>query len=79
LEEGFSLEHSIEYSLEYASLISPPEYIALSYCWGGTNKTREVNIYGRGKIKVTENLGDALKGLQFKMGSSMLWVDALCP
>jgi GTPase KRas protein len=32
LEEGFSLEYLIEYSLEYASLIDLPEYIALSYC-----------------------------------------------
>ncbi|KAE9371021.1 ras-domain-containing protein, partial [Stipitochalara longipes BDJ] len=78
LKEGFSLQHSMEYSLEYASLIKPPEYIALSYCWGGANKTREVNIEGGGKIKVTENLADAIKGLRFNMGGRMLWVDALC-
>ncbi|KAN0099292.1 Ras family domain containing protein [Hyaloscypha variabilis] len=77
-EQGLSLKYSITYSLEYASLLSPPEYIALSYCWGSANKTREVNIYGGGKVKVTENLSDALKGLRFKMGSKMLWVDALC-
>jgi GTPase KRas protein len=68
----------LEYSLEYASLIKPPKYIALSYCWGGEEKTREVNIEAGGKINVTENLAEALWGLRFKMDTKMLWVDALC-
>jgi hypothetical protein len=42
LKEGFHGGHvttgPLEYSLEYASLIKPPKYIALSYCWGGGKK-----------------------------------------
>jgi len=68
----------LEYSLEHASLINPPDYIALSYCWGDANKTKEANIDAGGKIKITENLADALRGLRLKMGARMLWVDALC-
>ena len=32
--------NKITCSLEYASLIDPPSYTALSYCWGDTNEKR---------------------------------------
>ena len=70
------------FSLEYASLINPPEYIGLSYCWGDAKKSSEamIDVGERSffNVKVTSNLGQALRGLRPKIGKTRLWVDALC-
>jgi len=52
-------------SLEYASLINPPEYTALSYRWGDASNMKGcVNIEGWGEIKITHSLERALLGLR---------------
>lgn len=73
-------------SLIYASLIKPPEYTALSYCWGDASKTGKIRIENWGDVGVTANLEEALKSvrpLNFNGPggidrSKLLWVDALC-
>jgi hypothetical protein len=73
-------------SLVYASLIKPPEYTALSYCWGDASKTTKIRIENWGNVEVTTNLEEALKSVRplniiGPGGSSrpkLLWVDALC-
>jgi hypothetical protein len=81
----------LAWSLEYVSLINPPDYIALSYCWGNATKTREIYITPWGDIGVTQNLYEALydvfhmnqrrrdRAHEYKPDQTMLlWVDALC-
>ncbi len=73
-------------SLVYASLIKPPEYTALSYCWGDASKTTKIRIENWGEVEVTTNLKEALQSVRpvnfiGPGGSSrpkLLWVDALC-
>jgi len=86
LHEENSYVNGVTCSLVYASLIKPPEYTALSYCWGDASKTTKIRIENWGNVEVTTNLEEALKSvrpLNFNGpgGSSrpkLLWVDALC-
>jgi hypothetical protein len=62
--------------LDHVSLINPPEYVALSYCWGGASVTKDISINGS-SVPVTSNLEIALRHLRIKE-YSRLWVDAIC-
>ncbi|KAE9381310.1 hypothetical protein N431DRAFT_298421, partial [Stipitochalara longipes BDJ] len=83
---GFDGLGYITWSLEYASLINPPEYTALSYCWGDAGKTKTINIKHWGTVQISSNLDDALWHLcymeesdPFRHGKGIIvWVDALC-
>lgn len=66
----------IHCTLEHVSLINPPEYVALSYCWGDPAATKEISINGAA-VQVTWNLESALRHLRAK-GYGRLWVDAVC-
>jgi hypothetical protein len=66
----------IHCSIRYEVLIEPPEYRALSYCWGNQNVTVEIFVNGR-PVQVGVNLKSALKELRAQ-GLLVLWVDALC-
>ncbi|KAL5329415.1 hypothetical protein ACEPPN_002927 [Leptodophora sp. 'Broadleaf-Isolate-01'] len=72
----------IRCSLEYASLIDPGPYIALSYCWGNPETT--IMYVGGVAFKATKNLISALREirkLKRKTGDgafTRLWVDAVC-
>jgi hypothetical protein len=85
LHRGPSSDY-VTVSLEYASLINPPEYTALSYCWGDPTKTKKIKVENWGDVEVTINLEQALRNLRHldEVGDSghgkgkMLWVDALC-
>lgn len=63
-------------SLEHVSLINPPEYRALSYCWGDPTVTTEI-IINKTPVQVTTNLESALRHLRDK-GYTCFWVDAIC-
>jgi ankyrin repeat protein len=52
-------------------------YNALSYTWGGTEKTSTVIVDGK-TLVVTENLYMALQHLRLKDEDQVLWVDAIC-
>jgi hypothetical protein len=52
-------------------------YEALSYTWGGSDKSCSVSI-GRQNLPVTENLYKALLQLQDRSLERILWIDALC-
>ena len=76
-------EEDISCALEYASLIDPGPYIALSYCWGDLKRTRLMNI-GDVEFRATENLVHALQAIRKLKrrtgndGFTRLWVDAVC-
>ncbi len=63
-------------SLEHASLVNPPEFCALSYCWGDPNITAEI-IINDAPVQVTTNLESALRHLSAK-GFECFWVHAIC-
>ncbi|CAN9252770.1 unnamed protein product [Alternaria alternata] len=52
-------------------------YDALSYTWGGTDKTFPVTVNEK-RFDVTENLHSALQHLRSKDTDRILWVDAIC-
>lgn len=66
----------IDCSLRHEFLFSPPEYRALSYCWGDKGDTRPISI-DEHTVQVTTNLEAALRELKAK-GYTTLWIDALC-
>ena len=58
------------------SLVAPPQYYAVSYCWGDPSITTTV-VMNHQKVQATVNLEAALRQLR---GRSILkvWVDAIC-
>lgn len=56
-----------------------PEYEALSYCWGKSGVTHEIQLGGK-QMMVGENLWVALRNLReaSKGKERRLWVDAIC-
>jgi hypothetical protein len=62
--------------ISYENLIEPPDYRALSYCWGDQDVTEEIFVNER-SVQVGTNLKSALKELRAQ-GLLVLWVDALC-
>ncbi|CAD6441537.1 6927b832-dcdc-49a2-bc78-ac94e166f114-CDS [Sclerotinia trifoliorum] len=52
-------------------------YSALSYTWGGTNKSCEITVDNT-TINVTANLYSALMHLRLEDKDRILWIDAIC-
>jgi hypothetical protein len=67
---------SIECTLSKASLLDPPPYDALSYCWGAWEPAKYINCNGT-EVKVTPSLYSALERMR-QNGHFTLWVDAIC-
>ncbi|KAH6991489.1 heterokaryon incompatibility protein-domain-containing protein [Ilyonectria sp. MPI-CAGE-AT-0026] len=64
-------------SLIEASIHSPPEYFALSYCWGDSTLSEEIIIDGQ-SLNITANCAAALRRmLRGKLGRH-IWVDSIC-
>lgn len=69
----------IRCTLSAVSLSDPPEYEALSYCWGDESIKQPISC-DQGRVMVTENLFSALRTLRRSDtdGPRTLWIDALC-
>jgi hypothetical protein len=52
-------------------------YEALSYTWGGTEKTSNITVNGK-TLRFTENLRIAVQYLRSRDIDRVLWVDAVC-
>jgi hypothetical protein len=52
-------------------------YDALSYTWGGTDKTFTITVNGK-TCDITENLHSALQQLRSENTDTTLWVNAIC-
>lgn len=64
--------------LQDISLLDPPEYHALSYCWGRDGGMESIIVDGI-QVEVTANLESALRELRGRSQKcDLLWVDALC-
>ncbi|KAI1455534.1 HET-domain-containing protein [Annulohypoxylon moriforme] len=55
----------------------PGSYDALSYTWGGLQKTNEIGVDGQ-TLGITRNLYMALTKLRSPTESRCLWIDAIC-
>lgn len=76
-------------SLTHFSLQKAPDFVALSYCWGGPSLDRPVSVNGS-QVLITESLETALLSLRCKDGvppnesegidepGFFLWADAIC-
>ena len=60
----------------HASMVSRPEFVALSYCWGDPSMTTTI-VVNNTAVQVTLNLNDALFALRSN-GELLVWADALC-
>ena len=66
----------VQCQLKHISLLDPPTYIALSYCWGDPTITKPILI-GKQVVSVTTNLEMALRELR-RRGIERVWADAVC-
>ncbi len=67
---------TVRCKISHSNLIDPPEYRALSYCWGDPLVTRPIIVNGETR-QVTTNLEEALQAVKAQ-GFRKIWVDALC-
>lgn len=71
-----STHDTVRCSIENVNLDDNPKYAALSYLWGSHNLV--VPIIANGKLlKVTQNLGNALRHLRHGKKAITIWVDLL--
>jgi hypothetical protein len=72
-------DQALRISLRHASLDeSTTDYEALSYTWGESQNTFDLQCDDGTKLTITENLKAALAALRLPDKSRVLWVDALC-
>ena len=71
-----SAESVVCCKLDYSYLDDPPQYHALSYCWGDPSVTLPIQVNDK-TDQVTMNLEAALRELRARKIKT-LWVDALC-
>ncbi|KAI2469046.1 HET-domain-containing protein [Annulohypoxylon bovei var. microspora] len=64
------------FSVIKCSLIRPPQYFALSYCWGNDTNRSPIELDGE-TVYVSRNLAAALRYSNFRPGS-LIWADAVC-
>lgn len=63
--------------LKVVNLEDKPTYEALSYAWGGPDKS-EVFHLPDGILRITSNLAAGLKELRHSDTSREIWIDAVC-
>lgn len=68
---------TVKCEIIHSTLENPPGYMAISYAWGDTGDTQNVQVDGS-SVSVTSSLFGALKALRRKSESVMVWADALC-
>lgn len=64
-------------SLETVFFQDAPEYHAVSYAWGSTDKTNTICVNGNA-FQITANLHSVLLHARKETAAVTLWVDALC-
>jgi hypothetical protein len=67
----------ISCQLKYVCLNDNPKYEAISYCWGGQVPSLEIECNG-GRMKITENLSEALRAFRKPNTIISVWADAIC-
>ncbi|EXJ63787.1 hypothetical protein A1O7_00122 [Cladophialophora yegresii CBS 114405] len=71
-------DNALRFELYHSKLSWRPEYVALSYSWGSSDRQSKANIVVDGRtFEVSRNLADALHKLH-QNNISTVWVDAIC-
>ncbi|TKA72089.1 hypothetical protein B0A55_08673 [Friedmanniomyces simplex] len=84
LENGIRLlrikpgEGPLRASLEYASLDEPPEYDALSYCWGAQQHMEPVTVDAKDDFRLSRHLYAAMLRLRRPDRERVIWIDIIC-
>ncbi|KAH7081384.1 heterokaryon incompatibility protein-domain-containing protein [Paraphoma chrysanthemicola] len=73
---GDEADQLLRFDIEIGSITNPPEFQALSYCWGKELSKAEIWVSGT-KITVSTNLEAALRFSDLAAGTR-IWVDAIC-
>lgn len=73
---GNNEDQQIRCTLASVSLVFPPPYTALSYCWGDPPATEDIVVNGA-RVQAGPNLVAALQQFREK-GILRIWADALC-
>ncbi len=60
------------------SISEPPAYSALSYTWGGSNKTHQIRLGSDEQLGITESLDTAMRYVRKRDISETLWIDQIC-
>ncbi|KAF7548006.1 hypothetical protein G7Z17_g7348 [Cylindrodendrum hubeiense] len=76
LEPAEKSESEIRCRIEHVPLAASSNYVALSYCWGGSDKTVPVTVDGQTTF-VTPRLAGALAELR-RRKYTRIWADAIC-
>ncbi|KAI1100557.1 HET-domain-containing protein [Jackrogersella minutella] len=76
LESSSEPDQPLRFEVLTYSLIRPPEYFALSYCWGDSLNQSPIEVDGE-IIYVSRNLAAALRHSGFHPGT-LIWADAIC-
>lgn len=66
-------------TLVHVSLENPPEYEALSYCWGSSEQDKQVECRDQssdGILRITNSLERAI--ISLRSSSRRLWIDQIC-
>ncbi|KAK3075966.1 hypothetical protein LTR53_000270 [Teratosphaeriaceae sp. CCFEE 6253] len=65
-------------TLEYASLDDPPEYDALSYCWGAQQQLEPITVDGNDHFRLSRHLYAAMLRLRRPHRARLIWIDVVC-
>ena len=88
LENGH-YDHPLRATISEASLADAPQYGALSYCWGSSEKPYTIEVRDKQReplqplssprtLAITESLSLALRRLRQPSAHIRLWADAVC-
>ncbi|KAJ3577826.1 hypothetical protein NPX13_g2737 [Xylaria arbuscula] len=67
----------IQAEIVHQPIYPPPEYEALSYCWGSSELTKEIIVNGC-RFPVTKAAFDLLLARRSVFKDRALWIDAIC-
>ncbi|OAL03178.1 HET-domain-containing protein, partial [Phaeosphaeriaceae sp. SRC1lsM3a] len=73
---GDEADQLLRFDIEIGSISNPPDFQALSYCWGKDLGKAEIWVSGT-KLNVSTNLEAALRSSGVAVGTR-IWVDAIC-
>lgn len=73
---GDEADQLLRFDIEIGSISNPPDFQALSYCWGKDLRKAEIWVSGT-KLNVSTNLEAALRSSGLAVGTR-IWVDAIC-
>ena len=72
-----NVDTTVRCKIEKHSLVSPPRYVALSYCWGDENVRKNI-VVNNITVSVTLGLEQALRQIRQMNNGQLVWANAIC-